>query len=284
MKIMLAALAVAAACAGLGHAEELQIKTGLTETLGSQHYAGTSLFARFASDGYSLKPAYSQYHDDFSQGTFKTVSVRGAYDADRWGAGLKAGGTPEVNGYSSAFFGVDGSAVLTGDAAKKDSDSPRVEAGGGVTHTSHRDAVDARSRRLPSSVTVGQTDFNAWISGELRSHWLGLDATKSAYSRDLAAVSSRGSRVVMLSGLNETVQGFPNASATLRYEYEGWGAVVPFGSYTRTSFLLAPHSDAVKVGADATRGAFGGGVAYERYAQASFPRRDFFSVSLSAKF
>jgi hypothetical protein len=262
----------------------LRVKTGITETVGSQHYAGTSVFARFSKDDFSVKPAYSQYHDDFSGGTYRTLSARGAYDTDRYGVGVKAGGTPDINGYSNTFFGADGSLEL-GPAEEDRKDEPHGELGGGLTHTTHREDIDASNRRLPSTVTLGQNDLNGWGAGEIKDNRLTLSLTKSVYDKNVANLQARGARVVMLAGLNQIVQGFPNASVNIEYEFEGIDHVTPFASYTHTTFVAGtPSSNAVKLGADAQVKAVGFGASYERYTQPTFPDRNFLALNGSLKF
>ncbi|MBI3553418.1 MAG: hypothetical protein HY077_13060 [Elusimicrobia bacterium] len=297
-KILLAA-SLLGSCPAL-QAKELSFNVGAAETLGSQHYAGTSAYVKVKKDDYSLKPSYSQYHDDFSSGTYKTLAVRGAYDTKAFGLGATVGGTPKINGYSNVFFGVDGILSITptgGKASKRirganqvennarGSGLARIDLGAGLTHTTHRDDIGAAGRGRTNSVTLGQTDLSGSAGVEVLDNWLSLDVTKSVYDKDVAGLNARGSRVIVLPGLSSTIQGFPNTSASVRYEYEAFPIVVPYATYTHTTFLSGVgHSDSVKAGGYAEFDIVEVGGSYERYVQPGFPGRNFFSLSASARF
>lgn len=292
-------------CASIRSAPSAALDTtaGLAQTFGSQNYLGTSAYVRLKKDEYSLKPSYSQFHSDLSGGSFRTISARAAYDVSRCGVGLTVGGTPEVNGYSSAFFGADGvvSAAPDGDGGwligGSDGEQTRggheglsrVDLGAEITRTAHHDQLEAvRVRRgaVPGgTVTIGQTDLRVSAGTEFLANWLSLDVTKSVYDRDLNAFSRNAAPVLRLTGLSSVIAGFPDKSVSLRYELDALPVVIPFASYTYTTFELdEPDSHALTGGAYVEIGAGELGASLQHYVQSGQPDQNLVSISGRMKF
>lgn len=249
-----------------------------TQTFGSNRYRGTKLWADFGGDVH-FKPAFSVYRSDVSNGTYKTLSARLGYDTKQWGAGVTAGGSPKVEGYSNGFFGADLTFSLTpgGDrAVRRIPGSPegkapkgrglaRIDVGGSLFHTKHRDETQAPAappagppdrrgpRRRAAAVTIGQTDLSANAGVSLAGLHVSAEATVSRYDKDLDALAASPAAVTRLPGLAAVIQGFPKASLNAQLELGLLPMVDPYVSITRTKFQMSgvPDSTAVTIGASA---------------------------------
>lgn len=273
------------------------LKTGLKQTTGTGRYVATDVWAHFGDD-WSLKPRYSQYHSDSSSGTYKTLSLRAAYDTKLWGLGLSAGGTPKVNGYSNRFFAIDATVTITptggskskrtaggSDQEERGKGLARVDLGAGLTHTTHQDEFQADGVRRARALNIGQTDLDASVSASLFRTVATVEVTKSLYDRDLNAQSPRAAQAVSRSGLASVIQGFPDTTAFARFELSMVPVVKPFVSYARTTFKLRqPHSDAYAVGGFAGLKFVELTASYERYVQAGRPSQNYFGLGAALKF
>ena len=88
------------------------VKTGLQGTVGSAGYLGRSAYVQFG-DAWRVKGGYSDYRYDSSTGTTRTLSLRGAYQGEHLGAGVKLSVTPRNDAYANRAFGADASWTLS---------------------------------------------------------------------------------------------------------------------------------------------------------------------------
>lgn len=271
------AFIVALAGAALAAPARAAVSGGLKQTVGSQGYAGTKLYVDLGGDLH-IRPSYSQYRSDTSSGTYKTISARLGYDKEHWGVGMTAGGSPKQNGYSNRIVGFDAMLALSpsltksrGGLGRRDNDTEgrglRVELGGGVQHTAHREEVGvAGARRAGGAVEIGQTDLELMAAAEAFLVRLDASFVKSTYNKDLGELDARSGQITALAGLNSLISGFPAQSSSLRLETTWLPRVTPFVSYTRTAFKIAqPASDSVAVGASLRLKIVGLTASYERY-------------------
>ena len=85
----------------------------VNQTMGSDGYVGTQASADFGG-ALHFQPSFEEYHGDGTKGyTYRTYSLRAAYDQKTWGLGLSGGATPTIDGYNNYFFGADGVLSLT---------------------------------------------------------------------------------------------------------------------------------------------------------------------------
>ncbi|MBI5200054.1 MAG: hypothetical protein HY925_00580 [Elusimicrobia bacterium] len=253
----------------------------VTQTFGANKYVGTKVWADIGEE-FHVKPTFNVYKSDTSNGTYKTFQLRGAYDTKVWGAGVTAGGSPKVNGYSNRFFGADVNFSLTpgmGGQIRRLTDNPegkgpkgsglaRVDVGGAIFHTTHVDELQftaggSRNSRgggsaplrpgaRPRSVNIGQTDLTVNAGVSVFETLISAEVTGSRYDKDLNAIAAAPAAAVQLSGLNSIIQGFPKTSMMARVDLSMFPIVEPYVSLTRTSYYLgAPKSTAVTIGATA---------------------------------
>lgn len=233
------------------------------QVMGTQEYQGTKATAKFFQDDYSFTPAFSEYHDESSSGTYQTFSGRLGYDKKLYGLGLSGGMTPMLNGYSNAFAGVDavlsitptgGSApdrirgVQQGRSGSSGKGLARVDLGGGVTYTDHRDNLGAGNIPRAHTLSIGQTTVNGSIGLAILENLISFDIAKSAYDHNLGAVNARPAQVQNLTGLPQTVRGYPNTSTSVRLEMTMVPMVTPFGTFTHSTFMDTTRTDAYTIG------------------------------------
>ena len=253
----------------------------LTQTFGPSKYAATRAWADIGQS-FHVKPQFSVYRSDTSNGSYKTFQARGAYDTKVWGAGVTAGGTPKTNGYSNRFVGADVNLSITpgmGGQIRRLTDNPegkgpkgsglaRVDIGGAVFHTTHIDELQFTpggplNNRAPGnaalrpgtrakSIKIGQTDFTVNAGVSVFETLISAALTRSRYDKDLAAIAAAPAAAENVSGLNTIIQGFPKTSVTARVDLSMFPIVEPYVSLTRTTFYLgSPASTGVTVGATA---------------------------------
>ncbi len=253
----------------------------VTQTVGSNKYLGTRAWADIG-ESFHVKPQFSVYKSDLSNGTYKTFQARGAYDTKIWGAGLTAGGTPKTNGYSNRFVGADVNFSLTpgmGGQIRRLNDNPegkgpkgsglaRVDVGGSIFHTTHVDELQftaggsrfnrgggsapVRPGARTRSINIGQTDVTVNAGVSVIETLITAEFTGSRYDKDLTAIAAAPAAAIRLSGLNSIIQGFPKNSFMARVDLSMLPIVEPYVSLTRTTFYLgSPASTGVTVGATA---------------------------------
>lgn len=281
----------------------------LTQTFGSNKYVGTRAWADIG-DAFHVKPQFSVYKSDLSEGTYKTLQVRGAYDTKVWGIGVTGGGTPKTNGYSTRFAGVDATFSFTpgrGGKIRRIPDAPeergargkglaRVDVGGSVLHTSHRDefTLPAGSLRRgggvtptarAAAVTIGQTDVSVNGGVSLFDLLLSADWTVSRYNRDLNAIAAAPAAATHLSGLNSIIQGFPKTNFSARLDLGLLPIVEPYVSLTRTTFHLgADPATTLTVGAAAGLEILELHGSVESYRQGGLSRQTYVSLGAGVRF
>lgn len=274
-------LLLAAALVAVSSPARAFFDASLTQTFGSNKYVGVRAWAD-VGDAFHVKPQFSVYKSDLSNGTYKTFQARGAYDTKVWGAGLTAGGTPKTNGYSNRFVGADVNFSLTpgkGGQIRRLTDDPegkgpkgsglaRVDVGGALFHTTHVDEMQLapggprdnrgpgsgilRPRARATSVKIGQTDVTVNAGVSVLETLLTAELTTSRYNRDLNAIAAAPAAAVRLAGLSSIIQGFPKNVFMARVDLGMLPIVEPYLSLTRTSFFLgAPASTGVTLGATA---------------------------------
>lgn len=274
--------------------------SGVKQLAGTNNYSSTRFYAHFGGDNLHLRPTFSTYHSNTSGGTFNTYSARLGYDAMLFGAGLTAGVTPRIDGYSNRFVGIDGVISLSptglgpikrikgsdqGGGAARGKGLARVDVGAGISHTTHKDELNAARVSRANSLTIGQTDLSGSVGASFLGNLITLDLTKSFYDKDLGAVSARGGRAQVLTGLSNVIQGFPNTSASVKFELAMLPLINPFVSYTRTTFELSqPASNAYAVGGFAQLQILEVTASYQRYVQAGQPDNNYYGLGASLRF
>lgn len=276
-------------------------ESGVDETLGSLNYVGTKAYANFG-DNFNLTPTFSDYHSDISEGTYKTYSLRGAYDGKLGGIGITGGETPDVNGYSNHFFGVDGNFSLMPNIFPDDNSDysdhalSSLNLGGALTETEHSESatflkgtffhpnpVFIRQRvNNNSAINIGETDANAFINSAIDQNLLSASVTKSVYSRPLSAAVLRSAAVLNSPGMGSIIQGFPNTQVNLKWifpsihlvsseESEGL-SFSPYLNYAHIVFALPePMAEGYTVGFTLPISPFLINASYEYYSQPGLP-------------
>lgn len=291
--------------------DEWWVNASAKGTAGTRHYWGSDWYAKIGKGDLSVKPMFSEYSSDLSSGTYKTIAVRGAFDTKILGLGATVGGTPKTNGYSNAFFGVDGIVSLTPGvsgptkriSSSDESSGPargkglaRVDLGGAFKHTTHMDDLQAASvaddgrrggRTAPRAkgLNIGQNDVTASAGVSVLEWLLSVDVTKSFYDRNLASVNARAEPVARLSGLTSTIQGFPNTNTAVRVEAGILPIVTPYATFVHTRYeLTQPDSNAVTVGAYVELGIVEASASYEHFVQSGQPNENYGSLGATVRF
>ncbi|MBI4347864.1 MAG: hypothetical protein HY553_13490 [Elusimicrobia bacterium] len=281
----------------------------ITQTFGSNKYVGTRAWAD-VGDAFHVKPQFSVYKSDLSDGTYKTLQVRGAYDTKVWGVGVTGGGTPKTNGYSNRFAGVDATFSFTpgqGGKVRRIHDAPeekgargkglaRVDVGGSVFHTTHRDEFTlpagtprrgggVRPTARAAAITIGQTDVSVNGGVSLFDLLLSADWTVSRYDKDLTAIAAAPAAATHLAGLNSIIQGFPKTNFTGRLDFGLLPVVEPYVALTRTTFYLgAEPATTATVGATAGFEILELHGSLESYKQAGSSRQTYVSFGAGVRF
>jgi hypothetical protein len=301
MKIQLPIVASLFALVGLASsAAAFSFDGNANQVMGTQEYQGTKATAKFYNNGYSFTPAFSEYHDLSSSGTYQTFSGRLGYDKKLYGIGINGGMTPKLNGYGNAFAGVDAIFSITptgggapdrirgvqqGRSGSSGKGLARVDLGGGVTYTDHRDNLGAGNIPRAHISNIGQTTVNGSIGLAVLENLISFDIAKSAYDHNLGAINARLAQVENLTGLPQTVRGYPNTSTSVRLELTMVPAVTPYGTYTHSTFMDTTRTDAYTVGGYVDLDMLEITGSYTRYTQANIQAGlNYFSMGAGLRF
>ncbi|MFI5345212.1 MAG: hypothetical protein ACHQ51_02445 [Elusimicrobiota bacterium] len=282
--------------ASAASAGDFFVKPSLKQTAGSGGYEATSASVDFGSS-FHLKPGFDAYHSNSSSGTVKTYSLRASYDTDgQYGYSVNGGWSPLNDGYKNHFIGGE----LTRDIDFDDEDSTEEARGfisnlnlsAGLTHTTHTDSFQlqtVKGRRVvllrPAALDIDETDLTGSAAVTARDTVFELDVLKAVYNKDLAALSARGAQATQLAGLVSTIQGFPNANASFRVQFDQVPVVSPYVSYTYTSYAIAvPISQAYSLGAVGSAAGLRLDAAYQRFSQKTGADINYYSLRASYRF
>lgn len=312
MKTVFAA-AVAVLCALPARAS---VTAGVDQTLGTAGYRKTKVRASIdLGDAFYLAPSFSTYHSDRSSGSYRTFGLRAGYETGPLALGAGIAVQPKTNGYKREEFGGDVTFSLTpggssygrkmagpssGGEETFGSGLAAVDVGAGLSFIRHSDDFQAATggtsgmgsgRRDRSTVartataTFGQVDFSVFAGLRFLIAEASVELTKSRYDKNLEALNARESQALDLSGVESTVQGFPDTSANARLSWKSLPLVKPYVSYTRTTFKLgSAPSNAYEVGAKAGFDMVTVKAGYERYAQRGFDDQNFYTLGASLNF
>jgi len=223
---------------------------GIDQVFGDKSYKGTNIYMIMGSEkGLWLRPAVGMYKSDYSRTTFKTYSGRAGYDTEVMGVAAEAGATSKADGYSNAFAGADVTFSLSptggrkarlagpqsGGGSARGEGLARVDVGGGIMHTAHKDELDASGTLRASAFELKQTDLFAFAGAKFLSMNLGAQFNVSGYDKTINTTDRAGRRLA-LPGLISIVQGFARQSLNLKAEWGMLPFVTPFVSYTYAKF------------------------------------------------
>ena len=226
---------------------------GLSATTGANGYRGNDVFVIVGSDNMWLKPALSSYKSDNTNGTFRTYSLRGGHDKERYSIAGGFGSTPENDGYKNSYVESDITFSLTEGGSRKgrlagpqSSQSAsggkgltRVDVGAAAKYIMHENAYDAGSAvKRTKSLSINQTDLTAFAGVSFLKSRLSASYTSSSYGKTLTAIN-RSAQSINVTGLTSTIQGFPESSVNIRFDWSSMPFVSPFISYTKTKFSLS---------------------------------------------
>lgn len=268
---------------------------GMDQTFGNNNYKGTGIYAE-VGDKFYVSPSFSSYNSDLTTGTFTSYNLRFGWDAGPFSFGLGGGAAPKNNGYKNNSFGGDVTFTFTptGKGKTRRLAGPdtergafgaglaRVDVGGGINIIRHSDDIVDCSRsgsgsgedcsggrfpdRLKGAALIRQTDVSLFAGASFLMTEASIHLTKSNYDADLAKVQARASQKVQLQGLLGTIQGFPKASTHLKLSWSMLPVIIPYLSYTYTTFELSdPASKSLGVGATAGLGMLQVKASYETY-------------------
>ncbi|MHB2025574.1 MAG: hypothetical protein ACYCPQ_02870 [Elusimicrobiota bacterium] len=278
------------------------VDPSITQLSGSHGYEGSNASVDFGG-AFHLMPSFSQYHSDLSAGdTYKTYSLRAAYDQSFWGVGLTGGATPGITGsqYKDNFYGADGVVSFgpgTGKVSRLRqyqeaseisgltpmSSQPEglagVDLGAGVMHYDQTDAALSGT----GSAKVGQTNLRGSVGAAFLDNIATVDLTKSVYNGSLA--QSGPAQVQMIEGVNAIVQGFPDTSVSLKLSMGMLPMITPYVSYTHTTFKNgAGASGAYVVGGAVDLLMVNVHAFYERYTQIGAADQNFVGIGAGLNF
>lgn len=225
---------------------------GLSATTGADGYSGSDVFVVIGSDDMWLKPALSSYKSDNTNGTFKTYSLRGGYDKERYSIAGGFGSTPENDGYKNSYVESDITFSLTEGGSRKErlagpqsarsggggKGLTRVDVGAAAKYIMHENAYDVGSIKRTKSLSINQTDLTAFAGVSFLKSRLRASYTASSYGKTLTA-TNRSAQSINVTGLTSTIQGFPESSVNIRFDWSSMPFVSPFASYTKTKFKLS---------------------------------------------
>jgi hypothetical protein len=269
---------------------------GYTETLGSGRYHGGTAFVDLGSD-FHVKPSYSYYNSETSEGTWHSVKTRLAYDKGPLGLGLTLGMAPKKTGYSTKSAGMDVSVSvgLGGDKESKEG-LGRLTLGAGVLRTFHKDVYNfpagqrfvlGRLRNLPAksgTIEATQTDASANASLSAFYNVLSVECTKSFYNRPLNDSNIMSRLIIRNAGAESTIMGFPEFNTYARLSTSFLPVVTPFVTYTHTTYRLQPHAHDYGVGADVEFWKVQVTGSFEKYRTEDAADQNYYSLGATFKF
>lgn len=311
MKTVFAA-AVAVLCALPARAG---VTAGADQTLGTAGYRKTKVRASVdIGEAFFLAPSFSTYRSNSSSGSYRTFGLRAGYETGPLAFGAEVAVQPKTNGYKREEIGGDVTFSLTPGGSKHGrkmagpssggeetfgAGLAAVDVGAGLRFLRHSDDLQAAPSsgggagpgpRRPSAargatLTFAQTDISVFGGLRFLVAEASVEVVKSAYSKNLDALNAREGQALDLSGVESTVQGFPDTSANARLTWKSLPLVKPYVSYTHTTFKLgSAPSNAYEVGAKAGLNMITVKAGYEHYAQKGFADRNFYTLGAGLNF
>ncbi len=280
------------------------IQPAITQMTGSHGYEGTDASVDLGG-AFHVMPAFSEYHSDSSGGnTYKTYSVRAAYDTELWGVGLTGGATPGLKNQSQSFrqnfYGVDGIVSLgpgTGKVSRLRqyqeasqtlgvtpmNSAPEglagVDLGAGIMHYDESNAALSGS----GLTRIGQTNLRGSAGAAFLDNLLTLDVVKSVYTGSLT--ESGPDQFQIIQGVNAVVQGFPDTSVSVKLAMGMLPMITPYISYTHTTFKNGVGaSGAYVVGGAVDLLMVNVHAFYERYTQIGAQDQNFIGIGAGLNF
>jgi hypothetical protein len=296
------------------------VTAGVDQTFGTAGYRRTKVRASIdLGDAFYLAPSFSTYRTNTSSGSYRTIGLRAGYETGPLAFGAEVAIQPKTNGYKREEFGGDVTFSLTPGGSKHGrkmagpssggeetfgAGLAAVDVGAGLRFIRHSDEYQAAARvatggtsgsgsgrREQSLVpraavaTFGQVDFSIFAGLRFLIAEAAVELTKSRYDKNLDALNARESQALDLSGVESTVQGFPDTSANARLSWKSLPLVKPYVSYTHTTFKLgSAPSNAYEVGAKAGFNMVTVKAGYEHYAQKGFSDQNFYTLGASLNF
>jgi hypothetical protein len=300
MKQMRTAAVAAVALLWAGQASAVWFNAGVKEISGNQDYNGVNGSAQLGVGDFSFKPMFGSFHSNVSTGTLSTYSLRAGYDTKLFGVGITGGLTPSVNGYSNEFGGVDAALSITpsGEGARQriggrdQSGGPaqgeglaRIDLGGAVVFTNHRDHYGLTNQALGSAVDLGQTDLTGSAGVSLLKNLLSVDVTKSFYDHKPGTYNMRAPRVENITGLSQVIQGYPDTSANVKLVMSLLPVIKPFVGYTHTTFdagVACSHDYAAGISVELEILELS--ASYQRYVQQGQTDHNYFTLGAAVRF
>ncbi len=270
----------------------------VNQTMGSGGYVGTQASADIGG-ALHFQPSFQEYHGDGTKGyTYRTYSLRAAYDKKSWGLGLSGGATPTIDGYNNYFFGADGVlSLMPGNgpplrAAAQASNpyywGPSSAGLAGVDlrvgATEIHNGENSTFLGKAGSANFGQTNLHGSLDAALMDNLMTVNVTKSLYDRNLGGLGVQNAEVTNLDGVTNVVLGFPDMSVNAKIQMQMIPFLTPYLSYTHTTFQLgAQASDAYAFGVAANLMMLAFNASYEHYVQPGTTAENFINVGASLK-
>lgn len=264
----------------------LGLRTGARATIGTGGYVGRGAHLQFG-DAWKIKASYSDYRFNGSTGTTRTGGLRGSYQGDHLSLGLTASVTPRNDFYANHSFGADGSWTFFFDEDDSGSGFEDFELGAFWSQTRHSQLIPITpAQPVQRNVIINQHDLglSAAITG-----WdttLSVDASRSVYDQDFDNLPAAARRRPRLSQTVALVNGFPERSGSVRLEYAGWRACVPYISAATTRYQIQPQPATLTSSAGVTlrSGGLGVDLGYELVRQKGTADTKYFNFGGSFKF
>lgn len=261
---------------------------------GPDGYKGSKLYLIVGSEPFYLKPMFTSYKDDGTNGIYKTYALRAGYDKDVYGIGAEFGSTSKLNGYQNQFFGGDITFSLSptgggrsrlagphsGSAGKSGEGVTRIDVGVAAKVIAHKGQF-----KTVKTETINQTDLSLFAGAKILATQVSGTYTRSSYDKTISAGSFIGvPQVEHITGLSNVIQGFPESSWNFGLAWPSLPMVSPFVSYTRTTFKLNQDSSkAYMAGVTVGLGMVAVNVVYEIYDNGT-DKDGFYSVGAGLRF
>ncbi len=226
------------------------VSAGVLQSFGTDKYNGTDVYAAGSVGGISIAPEYRRYNMSGLGGARNVLSARVGWDSRWLGLGLSAGGVMRRAGYDAVFGGADVAFTVSplGDAgirriggssrggAPVGKGLARVDFGGGVMATRHRDAATAAAAERKLS----QTEMHAFVGASVLDILVSGRVSKFAYDKDLRAAPGPGAVWTPLAGHLSYTNGYADTSVNAGVECPFFPFVAPFASFTYTRYRAQP--------------------------------------------
>lgn len=280
------------------------IQLGVDQTFGPTEYKQTSFQAQFGGDRLSLSPQFS-LHEAKATGSFKTLSARLGFDFPMVGVGFNAGTTFKESRYSSLFGGAEIALTLSAGGGKAGrrriggagrSGAPagkglgRIDLGAGGLLTRHK--LDAAGTSPGGE--LDQRDVYGFVGAAILGAHLSGRLTSSSYSKTInpaagLPTTTNTSPRVAIEGHLGVLNGYPKSSLHLRGELPVFPMVLPWASYTKTSYeavaaVQPPDTSALAVGASIGLEMLEVSAAFQRVAVSNAGDNTFVSLGAGLRF